>query len=336
MYSKQIPLLFLLYFSCFFLCACDKNLNPISSTNHTYETDYGIVTQIDNNPLFKIQYSSDYKFDEYLQSGHIPFNTSNKSISKNYYCTCFSAFGEDNRLFGRNYDWPEPSTYFLVFTDPPNGYSSVSTVDMYFFEYNHDQSPAFSENQNALRTLPFNPFDGINEKGVAIGMNAVPEAQSPYDATKVTIGELQLIRLVLDYASSTEEAITLIQQYNIRMEEPPIHYLIADTSGHSVIIEFVNGRIEIIDNAHSWQVTTNFVITGLENPQNAQCWRYKTAYETLRLNNGVLSDDEAIDLLRSVSVETTRWSTVFNIGTGQIQMAIGRNYDKLYFFSIPF
>ena len=42
--------------------------------------------------------------------------------------------------------------------------------------------------------------DGMNEKGVAVGMNAVPNAQSPYDPSKVTIGELHLILLVLDYA----------------------------------------------------------------------------------------------------------------------------------------
>ena len=171
---------------------------------------------------------------------------------------------------------------------------------------------------------------------MAVGMNAVPEAQSPFNASKITIGELQLMRLVLDYASSTEEAIQLIQKYNIRIEEPPIHYLVSDKSGHSVIIEFVDGKIELMDNTHPWQVTTNFVITGLNNPQNAQCWRYNRAYETLNLNKGVLSDEEAMGLLQSVSLETTRWSTVFDIGSGKIQIALDRNYDNLYLFSIPY
>jgi predicted choloylglycine hydrolase len=263
---KFISRLSIIVFFGFLLYACDKKSDPISSVNQTYQTSFGTVTQIDDYPLFMLNYSSDYKFDDYLHTGNIPFYTSNNSNSKNYCCTCFSAFGEDNRLLGRNYDWSVASSYFLVFTDPPNGYSSVSTVDMYFFDYDHDQSPDFEGNLNTIRTLPYYPFDGMNEKGVAVGMNALSHAQSPYDPSKVTIGELQLIRLVLDYASSTREAITLIQQYNIRMEDPPIHYQIADSSGHSVIIEFVNGRMEIMDNTSPWQVTTNFIIHRFGQP----------------------------------------------------------------------
>ena len=318
-------------FICFFNYGCDKESGPVSSVN---ETPFGTVTQIDDYPLYKIEYSSDYKFDQFLQTGDIPFYTSSTSDSKHYGCTCFSVFGEDNRLFGRNYDWSVASSYFLVFTDPPNGYSSVSTVDMYFFEYDHDQSPDFEGNLNTLRTLPYFPFDGMNEKGVAIGMNALSHAQSPYDPSKITIGELQLIRLVLDYASSTQEAISLIQEYNIRIEDPPIHYLIADSSGHSVIIEFVNGKMEIMENTNPWQVTTNFIITGLDSYENAPCWRYKTACETLDHNMGSLSEIEAIDLLKDVSVSSTRWSTIFNLNTGQMQIAMGCDFENLYHFSI--
>lgn len=334
MHLRHLFFLVSLVFIYFFLSSCDEEWDPISSVNQTYETSYGIVNQINDYPLFAMNYSSDYKFDEYLQTGIIPIYASSKSKSKNFSCTCFSAFGENNRLLGRNYDWSEHSTYFILFTNPPNGYSSVSTVDLSFFDYDHEKSPAFSDNQNTIRRLPYCAFDGMNEKGVAVGMNAVPYAQSPYDASKVTIGELQLIRLVLDYASSTQEAITLIKQYNIRMEDPPVHYLIADSSGQSVIIEFVNGRIEIIDNSNPWQVTTNFVITGLSDPQNAPCWRYRTAYKTLSNDSGILSESDVTSLLQEVSVSITRWSTIFNFKSGQLQIAMGRDYENLHHFTI--
>ncbi|MBT8379412.1 MAG: linear amide C-N hydrolase [Ignavibacteria bacterium] len=217
---------------CYFVfSSCNEETNPISSGKQTYETSYGTATQVDNYPLFALDYSADYNFEEYLQTGIIPGYVPSKSANKDFSCTCFSAFGEDSRLLARNYDWDTPSSYFIILTDPPNSYSSISTVDLSFFNYDHEKSPASPENQNTIRTLPYFPFDGMNEKGVAIGMNAVPYAQSPYDASKITIGELQLIRLVLDYASSTQQAINLIQQYNINMENPPIHYLIADSSG---------------------------------------------------------------------------------------------------------
>ena len=303
------------------LCSCEKETDPVSSSNRIYQTAYGTVTQIDRYPLYTFNYTSDYKFDEYLHTGNFPQITLNQFKSGNFCCTCFSAFGGDNRYLGRNYDW--------------SAYASVSTVDLGFFDYYPAQSPNFSSNENTLRLLPYWPFDGMNEKGVAVGMNALPEAESPYDPFKLTIGELQLIRLVLDYAASTEEALTLIRKYNIRMETPPIHYLIADISGHSAIVEFINGEMEIIENSYPWQVTTNFIITGLLDPYNYGCWRYQSAKTTLSDKSGVLSEGEVMDLLQAVSVSSTRWSSVFDLKKGQMQIALGRDYENWHLFTIP-
>jgi hypothetical protein len=332
---RRISLLACLVLLCPYQCGRDREKTPVVPTNPTYETSCGTVTEIDDYPLFTLDYSLDYEFDEYLRTGDIPLGDSSNSTKGDFHCTCFSAFGVNNRLFGRNYDWSSPSTYFLLFTDPPSGYSSVSTVDLSFFAYAHDKPPDFSGNQNTLRALPYYPFDGMNEKRVAVGMNALDEARAPYDPSKVTIGELQLIRLVLDYASSTEEAVTLARQYNISIGNPPIHYLIADSSGHSVIIEFVDGRMEVMDNAHPWQVTTNFVITGLIDPRNAPCWRYRTAYGSLKGKNGTLSEGEAMSLLEDVSQPITRWSTVFDLKHGRLEVAMGRDYDDPHHFAVP-
>jgi choloylglycine hydrolase len=319
------------------LCGCnqDEDKSPVAPAYPTYETSCGTVTEIDDYPLYTLDYSSDYKFDEYLSTGRFPDLGSNSSSDGDFQCTCFSAFGGDKRFLGRNYDWPSPSTCYIVFTDPPNAYASVSTVDLSFFSYSHDEPPDFEGNQNTLRGLPYNPFDGMNEMGVAIGMNALDEARGPADPSKVTIGELQLIRLVLDYAGSTQEAIELAQQYNIRMEEPPIHYLIADSSGHSVIIEFVNREMEVIHNTDPWQVTTNFVITGLDDPLDAPCWRYQLAHESLSGKNGVLSDGAAMSILGNVSMASTRWSTVYDLRRGRLQVAMAREYDYLHYFVVP-
>jgi len=335
MYLKKISLSVYLIVLAFSFYSCEKESEPVAAQNQTYEMPFGVVSQIDDYPLFTLNYSSDYKFDEYLLTGNMPLYTANYSSDAKFSCTCFSAFGADTRLLGRNYDWVTKATYFIVFTDPPDGYASVATVDLGFFNYHHDQPPTANDNLTILRSLPYYPFDGMNEQGVAVGMNALNEAQAPYDPSKTTIGELQFIRLVLDYAASTQEALNLIQHYNIRMEEPPIHYLIADSSGHSVIIEFVDGKMEIMHNTNAWQVTTNFVITGLIDPEYAPCWRYKTAYQSLSQNKGCLAECDAVGLLQSVSVSNTRWSNVFNLKSREIQVAMGRDYANLYNFTIP-
>ena len=326
---KLISLVLIVFY--IFSFACDKDSGPVSAID---QTPYGSVSQIDDYPLYKIEYTSDYKFDQFLETGNIPFFTSINTKDYKYSCTCFSAFGGETRLLGRNYDWSTRSTYFIVITEPPDAYASISTVDMSFFNYNQNQSPGAEGNLNTIRTLPYFPFDGMNEKGVAVGMNALDQSEAPYDPSKITIGELQLIRLILDYAASTVEALSLIQQYNIRMENPPIHYLIADASGHSVVIEFINGEMIIMENTHPWQVTTNFVITGLDNPASAPCWRYKNACENLDQMHGILSEQDAFSLLQNVSVSSTRWSTVFNLVSGELQICMGRYFEKLYQFSI--
>ena len=333
---KSLQKFFLISFSLlyFAFCGCDKDEGPLTSEVQTYQTSSGAVACIDNYPLYSLEYSGDYKFDEYLLTGNIPFFASNISDSTIFGCTCFSAFGGDTRLTGRNYDWSTHSTYFIVFTNPPNAYSSISTIDLGFFDYNQGEPPDSPDNQAMLRSIPYYPFDGVNEKGVSVGMNALSTSQAPYDPSKVTIGELQCIRLILDYAASTQEAIGLIQQYNIRMENPPIHYLIADSSGHSVIIEFVNGVMEIMHNSDPWQVTTNFVITGLSNPQSAPCWRYRTAYQTLNDCGGSMSESDAVNLLQNVSVSSTRWSSVFNLKSCEIRIAMGRSYNEQHYFTV--
>lgn len=221
-----------------------------------------------------------------------------------------------------------------MFTDPPDTYASVSTVDPGFLKYDHNALPDSPFNLETLEMLPYYPSDGMNEKGVAVGMNALSYSQAPYDASKVTIGELQLIRPVLDYAGSTTEAISLIENYNISMEDPPIHYLIADSSGHSAVMEFINREMIVMNNTDSWQVSTNFVITGLEDYYSAPCWRYRTTYQSLMDNKGICSQIQAITILLNASVPSTRWSNIFDLKTGQMQIAMGRDYENFYLFSL--
>jgi choloylglycine hydrolase len=323
---------FSLILLCLCLLRCDSEANSPFQLAEEIETAFGTISQIDEYPLFSLTYTSDYAFDTYLLTGNVPNYAANISHAVDFSCTCFSAFGEESRLLGRNYDWSDKSAYFLVYTNPASGYASVSTVDLSFFDYNVAESPASNKNKEVVRLLPFFPFDGMNEKRVAIGMNAVPQARSSIDVNKVTIGELQVIRLVLDYASTTDEAIALIRQYNVRVAEPPIHYLIADSSGHSVIIEYVNGGMSVMHNQNDWQVTTNFVITGISIPDNAPCWRYKTAYETLQECGGNMSEEGAVNLLSDTSVSITRWSTVYNLKNSFLLVAMGRNYQTLHDF----
>jgi predicted choloylglycine hydrolase len=225
----------------------------------------------------------------------------------------------------------------LLFTDPPDGYASVSMVDISYLGYNQEET-GWQERRDLLRA-PYWPFDGMNSAGLAVGMMAVSEADTGADPQKATLSDLQIIRLLLDNAANMEQAVELLGSYNIDFGGgPPVHYLIADSSGSSAVVEFVRGEMHVLTSQQSWQVATNFLIS-VENPQGADssCWRYNQAYEVLEQSEGQISESEAMRLLEDVSQGgdyPTIWSVVYNLSAATIHIAVGREYTQVYDFTL--
>lgn len=312
-----------------FTALCNKDIQPEQYSEEELEKmTLSSLERVSDYPLYVMTYYGDYGFDEYLETGRrIALNVGNHT-GYSWGCTCFSGLkNENSRILGRNFDWPNESIPLLLFTDPPEGYASVSVVDLGFIGYSRDNLPDPMENRDHLLNSPWMPFDGMNERGVAIGMMAVPHAESPYESSRVTIGEIELIRLVLDHAENLDHAISLVQNYNIRIDEPPIHYIITDVSGRSAIVEFDKSEMKIIRNSRPWQVSTNFILSEYNDPALAGCWRYNRTFTTLNGNDGDLTNTSAMDVLKSVSHSNTIWSVVYNMSSGDISIATGSEFS---------
>ena len=285
------------------------------------------LEKVDNHPLYILRLEGNYGFTEYLRTGHLNYSFSDGS---GHSCTCFAAIGEgSDPLFGRNFDFPE-NPALLLYTDPPDGYASVSMVDLGYFGYGMDRLPDPEGDLEDLRMTPFLPFDGMNEHGLAVGMAAIPHAEPPHDPGKGTIGEIQVIRLLLDRARDVDEALMLLGEYNVAMTDPHIHYIIADRSGRSAIVEFVDGEMVVLRDDEPWQVITNFIVNDSGAPDIAPCSRYRSAYGGLREAGGAVSMEEAMDLLEGSSQQSTIWSTVYNLETGELRVAMGRSYERVH------
>ncbi len=299
------------------------------------------LQQVSEYPLYVMHYQGDYGFSEYLQTGLQPaaMDAGVETYSMHepaWACTGFAALSSsEDRLMGRNFDWLDHPA-LLLFTDPPEGYASVSMVDLYYLGY--DGVIRDDDRLNLLRA-PYLPFDGMNEEGLAVGMMAVSEADSGYDPDRVTISDLNLIRLVLDDAADVDEAVALMGEYNIDFGGgPPIHYFLADASGNSAVVEFLDGGMQVLPNQVDWQVSTNFLVSK-EQPVGASssCWRYNTSYQALESSGGVLDPQAAMELLAEVSQPgdyATRWSVVYNMTVSEISLVMGREYDQVYTFSL--
>lgn len=311
----------------------DKNEGFSGDTLKTLQS----LKKVDDYPLYLMQYHGDYNFSARLAangSPDAPANLISTVKDEKWCCTCFSAFGKgDTPLFGRNFDWRYRAA-LLLFTDPPNAFASVSMVDIHYCGYDLNPDLSTLRSREALLDTPFMPFDGLNEKGVAIGIMAVPHVELPNDPQKKTLNELSVVRLVLDYAKNTEHAISLIQQYNISMNEVPLHFLIADRTGKSALVEFVNNKMQVMYNQEAFQVSTNFIVFNTLNNVMGKCWRYDKSHQTLLEKSGQISSAEAKDILQSVSQGNTIWSAIYNMKSGDIQIVPGRKYSTNHLFKL--
>jgi penicillin V acylase-like amidase (Ntn superfamily) len=156
----------------------------------------------------------------------------------------------------------------------------------------------------------------------------------------IILGSLQAVRLVLDYAKNVDEAVELLGKYNINFDlAEQSHYLISDATGKSVIVEFVEDEMIVLEKENPWQVNANFMVSDYSDAQDAAyrhlCLRYQNAFKILKNKNGTLKNGEPFDILATVAQSSTLYSTVYNTTSGDIQVAIHRKFDEIYQFKMP-
>lgn len=291
------------------------------------------LKKVDDHPLYTMTYVGDYGFDEFLKVGAKEDSDIEAFVTKRLLkglpidlgvtgdgCTAFVTRNENGDvIFGRNFDF-DYTPSLQVKTTPDNGYASVSTVNLTFAGYDKDNLP---EGFNAFLALaaPYLPFDGINEKGVAMALLAVPEVHYQYDDNKVTLNTTTAIRLVLDKAATVDEAVELLKQYNIYFSaDVDCHYLIADATGKSVIVEYWDGQLQTVAPTDDYQVASNFVAyNGLNIGEGyTEFDRYDAVVQAIEKNGGKLTEDQAAGLLAQIGCfdgdeDKLQWSVVYNL-----------------------
>jgi hypothetical protein len=311
---------------------------PVPESSNLSENDAATLAslkQVDDYPLYTMQY-----YGEYASRRTSGLPAAKQAVSTpNWACSLFTVLlDEEHLLYGRNYDWTF-SPALLVFTDPPDGYASVSMVDMEYLGFSGQSSFNLSElssdDLEGLLDAPLIPFDGMNEHGLTIGMAAVSPGDMQADPAKETIGSLGIIREMLDHARDVDEAVAILISYNIDFEGgPPLHYLIADAKGNSVLVEFYRGELKLIQNEQPWHSATNFLRSSVKDPQAGNCWRYNKINARLVEAQGRLDSKSAMELLAEVAQENTQWSVVYQMARGEVSIAMGRNYSQIHYFQM--
>lgn len=299
--------------------------------------------------VYQINFSGDYFFDEFLSQGGasndaelisfitrsitkgiIPMHIKTSSIA----CSAFTADTQSgDRVFGRNYDFSATNTA-IVYTDPGEGrHASYSTIDLSFLGLDADKDVETIGQKFLTLAAPYVPLDGINDAGVACGIFMSYQGEgkgTPTDTQtdRPDITSTTLLRLILDYADSVEDAVALAQQYDLHDSASScFHYMVADSTGRSAILEWVGtdadhdadgaqrqlnvlwNDTDALSDSADWQVVTNFIKTpGYYDGTTAEMKgldRYEHLAAALRETDGIVADkDAAMDLLASVGRRT--------------------------------
>ena len=314
------------------------------------------LKQIDDYGMYRMTYYGDYGFDDFLEQGAASDSDIEEFVTKRLLkgipikfnvtdsgCTAFVTKNENGDIiFARNFDFTYAPSLQLH-TNPRNGYASVSTVNLSFAGYSEEDLPTNGVSFKNFLTLaaPYLPFDGMNERGVAIALLAVPEVQIRNDENKVTLNTTTAIRLVLDKASNVDGAIELLRNYNIYFSgDIYCHYLIADRTGRSVIIEYYDNDLQVVETDKDYQVASNFVAYNDLNIGEGytEFDRYDKVINKIEDHNNSLTMNDTISLLNDVGVydgdnfDKLQWSVIYNLTNLSGKIWAHRNEDNIMDF----
>lgn len=323
----------------------EESLNFIVLTDEIIELTDGFSA---------VRHSGDYGFDLFLEQGGASSDSEIVSFLMNnvmsdlgslifdensFGCSTLSVKNVDgDSLFGRNFDW-NTCNAMVIQSQPENGYSSISTVNMDFISLSGISLSALPDQIQALAGL-YAPLDGLNEMGLAVSVNMIEDSATIEQNTdKPDITTTTAIRLMLDKAANVEEAIELLNSYDMHASFGyMVHFAIADRNGDSVVVEYVNNEMVVTETP----AVTNFYLTegeknGIGTQQSHE--RYEILMNRLK-DSKIMEMNDVRDALDSVSkdnfgeFESTEWSIVMNQSTGEVRYYHRENYTEPYVFSV--
>ncbi|KRN13049.1 Penicillin V acylase-like amidase [Fructilactobacillus fructivorans] len=315
------------------------------------------VKEVNGYPMYEMTYKNDCGLDKLLKKGASNDQELVQFASKQLLkglplkidipkvaCTTFSATTPNGQhLFGRNFDL-EYSPSMVVKTAPKDGYKSISMVDLKFLGLDKQAMNHFSDKVISL-AAPYIPFDGINEKGVSAAVLWVPDKVTNQQTGKPDITTSVAIRMILDKAKDTNQAIALLKKYDMHASaDGCYHFQLNDAKGHSAVVEYENNKMSVIPQTGNHQVLTNFYETlGSKYHHGIGFDRYNVANNHLNQSHGIETEEQGLQLLNDVhdgphmpykDDDPTQWTVLYNNSKKTMTVMTGANFKKQYHYHV--
>lgn len=320
------------------------------------------VTDYDEYNLYRMDVKYDYDLDRLIEYGITDNQSFVDAIVKealpilpvhikapDFGCSAFTLQEADgNVLMGRNYDFKRYTSAMLVYCEPKGGYKSVAFAALDNISANIPN--ASMKKKLATLTAPFICLDGMNEKGVSIAVLTLDSEPVHQNTGRPVIGTTLVIRLILDRAATTEEAIELLNQYDMfATSGRDYHFYITDASGDGRVVEYdcESETRELV--ATSIRSITNFFglyeDKVLPNQKNGIYGHGKERYDKMEAifdYEEVYTSDVAWEALKAASQEpseeevtsNTQWSIVYDDTNLTAEIALRRNWDDVIGYNL--
>ncbi len=205
-------------------------------------------------------------------------------------------------------------------------------VDLKFFDIG--TSNGLDGNSIPAKALmlvaPYATMDGINEAGVGVGILQLDIPELHQDNGKPDLLIFSAIRGILDKCATVDEAIALLENYDIHsFLSRSYHLFITDKTGRSVIVEWTDDETYIVEDT----ACTNDVMSDNKfYDPDWSCNRYDTIKKWLSEKNDILTANEAMAIAADASMDkndfSTEWSCIYNLDEFTLDICLDRDYEK--------
>ncbi len=140
-------------------------------------------------------------------------------------------------------------------------------------------------------------------------------------------------RVLLDKCANVDEAISFLSDYDMYSPNPrhSYHLFIGDNTGKSVIVEWIDGQMQVVDG----NAVANFILYGVEDTLKFDYdHRYLTMQNQLK-DHPTYTVQEAMNLLSMLNqLGYSRWSAIYNLDKLSLDVCFDSNYDTSYSFEL--
>jgi penicillin V acylase-like amidase (Ntn superfamily) len=196
-----------------------------------------------------------------------------------------------------------------------------------------------SELGSKLLLAPFFVMDGINEHGLAVAIAGVRQTTHKPKDDKQLVFVSFLIRKILDQTKDIEEAMNLVEKFipfDLDKNSLNGHFIVTDSSGQSVILEYDQNKWRKIYGHKPWQILTTKPIYNVSDADlRDKCWRYRSISETLENTKGNVDWNAGMKILQDVKQKGTTWSVVYSPTTKELYFSVYQKWDNIYHLIMP-